>query len=102
VLALIYATINVVMLLRTFLRAPKFFAAHKARGGSSMQRWRFFVPALAYLMGLFAVFQTVTASSNVGVGFFAPIVMMLAASTRTAWDLLAYVGQVRGQGVPEP
>jgi hypothetical protein len=95
VLALIYAALNVVMFLRTLWRAPKFFAAHRARGGSTMRRWRFFVPALAYLLGFLAVVQAVRGESNTGVGFFTPMVMMLAASTRTAWDLLEYVGQVR-------
>jgi hypothetical protein len=99
VLALIYALINIVMLGRTLVRAPKFFAAHRARGGSAMRRWRFFVPALAYLLGLLAVVQTMRGAVHTGAGFFAPIVMMLAASTRTAWDLLEYVGQVRG-GAP--
>jgi hypothetical protein len=98
---LIYATINVVMLVRTAFRAPKFFVAHRARGGRVAQRWRFFVPALAYLLGIYAVVQLWTGMPS-GVGFFTPVVMMLAASTRTAWDLLEYVGQVRGGAAGEP
>jgi hypothetical protein len=94
-LAFMYAAINVVMLIRTGFRAPKFFTAHRARGGSAMRRWRFFVPALAYLLGLLAVFESLKGGMRAGVGFFTPVVMMLAASTRTAWDLLEYVGKVR-------
>jgi hypothetical protein len=97
VLAFMYAAINVVMLVRTGIRAPVFFAAHRARGGSARKRWRFFVPALAYLLGLLAVYQWATAGMQAGVGFFTPVVMMLAASTRTAWDLLEYVGTVHGK-----
>lgn len=53
------------------------------------------MPALAYLLGLLAVFQALTGGMRAGVGFFTPVVMMLAASTRTAWDLLEYVGKLR-------
>lgn len=94
-LAFMYAAINVVMLIRTAFRAPKFFSAHRARGGSAMRRWRFFVPALAYLLALLAVLEALTGGMRTGVGFFTPVVMMLAASTRTAWDLLEYVGKLR-------
>jgi hypothetical protein len=94
-LALIYAVVNVAMLVRTAARAPKFFAAHKARGGAKMKRWRILVPGLAYVMGLLAVYQWWNGSIQSAIGFFSPVVMMLAASTRTAWDLLEYVGQVR-------
>lgn len=96
VLALIYLVINVAMLIRTAFRAPAFFAAHRARGGSARRRWRFFVPALAYLLGVLAVVQLLEGSERTGLGFFSPVAMMLAASTRTAWDLLEYVGKVRG------
>ena len=41
---LVYALLNLIMLGRTALRAPSFFAAHKAKGGATNQRWRFFVP----------------------------------------------------------
>jgi hypothetical protein len=102
ILALMYAAINVVMLIRTGFRAPSFFAAHRARGGSTRRRWRFFVPALAYLLGLLAVFQWLSGGLRAGVGFFTPVVMMLAASTRTAWDLLEYVGKVRSGEVNTP
>ncbi len=96
VLALVYLVINVMMLMRTAFRAPVFFAAHRARGGSVRRRWRFFVPALAYLLGVLAVVQLLGGSVRTGLGFFSPVAMMLAASTRTAWDLLEYVGKVRG------
>jgi len=93
---LIYGFLNLVMLGRTAVRAPSFFTAHKAKGGPANQRWRFFVPALAYLLGLLAVFQIWTGLANAGFGLFAPVAMMLAASTRTSWDLLEYVGRARG------
>ena len=93
---LIYGFLNLVMLGRTAVRAPSFFTAHKAKGGPANQRWRFFVPALAYLLGLLAIFQIWTGQPNAGFGLFAPVAMMLAASTRTSWDLLEYVGKTRG------
>ena len=93
---LVYALLNLIMLGRTALRAPSFFAAHKAKGGATNQRWRFFVPAMAYLLGLLAVFQIWAGQANAGFGLFAPVAMMLAASTRTSWDLLEYIGRVRG------
>ena len=93
---LVYGILNLVMLGRTAVRAPSFFAAHKAKGGSVNQRWRFFVPAMAYLLGLLAVAQIWSGQMNAGFGLFAPVAMMLAASTRTSWDLLEYVGRARG------
>jgi len=95
VLAFMYGVINLVMLVRTFARVPAFFAAHRARGGEARQLWRFFIPALAYVLGLVAVVQLLLGLSGAGIGFFTPVVMMLAASTRTSWDLLIYVGRVR-------
>ena len=94
-LAVVYAFVNVAMLVRTFMRVPVFFAAHKGRAGAPRKRWRFFIPALAYILGLVAVVQWLTGHIQGGIGFFAPVVMMLAASARTSWDLLEYVGQVR-------
>jgi hypothetical protein len=94
-LTLMYGVINVVMLIRTAARVPSFFTARRARGDASRRPWRFFVPALAYLLGLVAVVQALGTSRFSAVSFFAPIVMMLAASTRTSWDLLEYVGRVR-------
>jgi hypothetical protein len=93
---LIYGFVNVVMLVRTALRAPTFIAAHKAKGGAMTQRWRFFVPALAYLLGVLAVVQIWSGLTNAGFGLFAPVAMMLGASTRTSWDLLESVGRARG------
>ena len=93
---LVYALLNLIMLGRTALRAPSFFAAHKAKGGPTNQRWRFFVPAMAYLLGLLAIVQIWAGQANAGFGLFAPVAMMLAASTRTSWDLLEYIGRVRG------
>jgi hypothetical protein len=52
------------------------------------QRWRIFVPALAYLLGMLAVVQIWSGIANAAFGLFAPVAMMLAASTRTSWDLL--------------
>ena len=94
-IAVVYATINIAMLVRTFMRVPVFFAAHKGRAGASRRRWRFFIPAIAYLLGLVAVYQWQTGEVQGGLGFFAPVVMMLAASARTSWDLLEYVGRAR-------
>ena len=100
ILVIMYAFINVIMLGRTLARAPAFFAAHRARGGKARQRWRFFIPAMAYVMGILAVVQWLAGRTQAGLGFFTPVVMMLAASTRTSWDLLVYVGRVRaGQPV---
>jgi len=99
ILAFMYAFINLVMLGRTLARVPSFFAAHRARGGKARQRWRFFIPALAYVMGLLAVVEWIGGQERAGLGFFTPVVMMLAASTRTSWDLLIYVGRVRA-GLP--
>ena len=94
-LAVIYSTINVAMIVRTFMRVPKYLAARRASGDRSRQGWRFFVPVIAYLLGLVAVAQWLTGNLEAGIGFFAPVVMMLAAATRTSWDLLEYVGRVR-------
>jgi hypothetical protein len=95
--ALIYVFLNVVMLVRTLVRAPSYFVAHKAKGGKMNQRWRFFVPALAYLLALVAILRWWGGAANAGFGLFSPVVMMLAASARTSWDLLEYVGKVRGE-----
>ena len=96
--AAIYAFLNVIMLGRTAFRAPAFFRAAQEKGNAFSQRWRVFVPAIAYVLGLVAVVQWWGGSPQAGFGFFTPIVMMLAASTRTSWDLLEYVGRVRGGG----
>lgn len=93
-LALMYGLINVVMLGRTAARVPAFFAARRARGNAARKPWRFFVPAMAYLLGLVAVAQLLGGQIS-ALSFLTPIIMMLAASTRTAWDLLEYVGRVR-------
>ena len=95
--ALVYAIVNVVMLVRTAIRAPAFLSAHRAKGGPMSQRWRFFVPALAYMLALTAILQWLAGSANAGIGLFSPLAMMLAASTRTSWDLLEYVGRARGE-----
>lgn len=94
--AFIYAVLNVVMLVRTGLRAPSFVRARSEKGASMNQRWRILVPAIAYVLALTAVLQWWVGDPNAGLGFFAPMVMMLAASTRTSWDLLEYIGKVRG------
>jgi hypothetical protein len=95
--ALIYGMLNIVMLVRTGIRAPSFVKARAEKGASRNQRWRILVPALAYLMGLLAIYEWWTGSGSAAFGFFAPVVMMLAASTRTSWDLLEYVGKVKGE-----
>ena len=95
--ALVYTVLNLMMLLRTGIRAPSFFKARAEKGASMNQRWRILVPALAYLMGLLAIYEWWSGSGNAAFGFFAPVVMMLAASTRTSWDLLEYVGKVQGE-----
>ncbi|MEP7027166.1 MAG: hypothetical protein ABI960_01095 [Candidatus Eisenbacteria bacterium] len=97
-LAFIYAAINLVMLVRTLARVPAFFAAHRARRGAARQPWRFFIPALAYVLGIVAVVEWMNGAQQAGIGFFTPVVMMLSASTRTAWDLLEYVGRARAAG----
>jgi hypothetical protein len=94
-LAIIYTFLNLTMLARTLARIPKFLAARRAHGDESRQSWRFFVPALAYGMGLLAVAQWATGHMQAGIGFFTPVVMMLAAATRTSWDLLEYVGRAK-------
>ena len=94
--AIIYIVLNAMMLLRTGIRAPSFIRARKEKGASMNQRWRILVPAIAYVLGIVAIVQWWGGDANAGLGFFAPVVMMLAASSRTSWDLLEYVGKVRG------
>jgi hypothetical protein len=94
--AIVFALLNLVMLVRTAFRAPSFVSAHKAKGGPMNQRWRFFVPALAYILALTAIIQWLAGNPSAGFGLFSPVAMMLAASTRTSWDLLEYVGRARG------
>src|SRR5689334_17152610 len=56
-LAIIYVLVNLAMLVRTGFRAPRFIAAHAAKGGPLSKRWRILVPVIAYLLGIVAVLQ---------------------------------------------
>ena len=52
---------------------------------------------VAAYLALTAILQWLAGSANAGIGLFSPLAMMLAASTRTSWDLLEYVGRARGE-----
>jgi hypothetical protein len=93
--AFVYLILNLIMLVRTGARAPSFIRARTEKGASANQRWRILVPAIAYILAIVAIVQWWAGQPNAGLGLFAPVVMMLAASTRTSWDLLEYVGKAR-------
>jgi len=93
--AFVYLFLNLIMLVRTGMRAPSFIRTRAEKGASANQRWRILVPAIAYILAIVAIVQWWSGAPNAGLGLFAPVVMMLAASTRTSWDLLEYVGKAR-------
>ncbi len=92
----VYGVLNVVMLVRAAWRIPRFLAARK-RGGAAAagQAKRFPLPFVAYLLGILAVSQGLGQQKGAALSLLAPVVMMLSAATRTAWDLLEYVGRAR-------
>jgi hypothetical protein len=96
--AAIFGFLNFIMLVRTAFRAPAFFRSHREKRETMTKRWRVVVPAIAYVLGIVTVLQWWGGSDRAAFGFFSPLVLMLAASTRTSWDLLEYVGRVRGAG----
>jgi hypothetical protein len=92
---MVYGGLNVVMLGRALLRVPAFLAARRARGGERRHARRFLLPFVAYALGILAVVTGLTRSGGTAIALLVPVLLMLTATTRTAWDLLEYVGRVR-------
>jgi hypothetical protein len=90
-----FGFVNVIMLVRALVRIPAYLRARKARGAAGHHAKRFPLPFIAYGLGILSVINGLSEQPGSAIMFLAPILLMLTAATRTAWDLLEYVGRAR-------
>jgi len=92
----VFGFLNLVMLVRAALRIPAFVRAQKLRGANKTHHGRRFpLPFVAYVLGMLAVYEGLKESTGSALTLLAPMIMMPSAATRTAWDVLEYVGKTR-------